>query len=439
MSRSGHILIAEDRPSLRRLMTRALEQVGYEITAVEGVASAEAQLTGTGFDLVLTDLKLGDGTGLDVLATSRDCQPKVPVVVVTAFGTVHAAVEAMKLGAVDFLEKPLEIDELYELVEAHLGNHAEAPRFEPPGAPPIIGSHPRFVAALRLLKKVAPTESTVLITGESGTGKELFARAAHALSARSSGPFVAVNCAAIPDTLIENELFGHEKGAFTGAHRQQAGKFEQATGGTIFLDEIGELKLEVQGKVLRVLEERVFERVGGGRPRRADARIVAATNRDLRHMVDRGAFRQDLFYRLDVFPVTLPALRDRPSDIPHLSHYLIEEIAQRLGQPPPDISPRALAHLQERPWPGNVRELANAIERALILVDGSILRQADLQQLDERPLAAADNDDRHRFREALTATDGNKHQAAAHLGISYRTFQRKVRHLDLEGFPKYRD
>ncbi len=435
MTRLGHILVVEDRPALRRLMARALEQVGYQVTAVESVTAGVDQFSESNFDLVLTDLKLGDGTGLDVLAACREYQPEVPVVVVTAFGTVQAAVEAMKLGAVDFLEKPLEIDELYELVESHLGSPSETPRFEPPGAPPIIGNHPRFLSALRLLKKVAPTQSTVLVTGESGTGKELFARALHALSTRHSGPFVAVNCAAIPDTLIENELFGHEKGAFTGAHRQQTGKFEQATGGTIFLDEIGELKLEVQGKVLRVLEERVFERVGGGRTRRADARIVAATNRDLREMVDRGTFRQDLFYRLDVFPVDLPALRDRPSDIPHLSRYLVEEISRRLDQSPLEISPSTLDLLQEQPWPGNVRELANAIERALILAEGSVLRRADLQLQSE---TLAPNDERHRFQQALLETDGNKHQAAARLGISYRSFQRKVRQLDLEGFPKYR-
>ncbi|MEM7582397.1 MAG: sigma-54 dependent transcriptional regulator [Acidobacteriota bacterium] len=435
MARNDRILVVEDRPSLRRLMTRALEQVGYAVVGVEDVESGRARLAENPFDLVLTDLKLGDGTGLDILAASKACQPETPVVVVTAFGTVQAAVEAMKLGAVDFLEKPLEIDELYELIGSHLRSSEEPPRLELFGSSAIVGNHPLFLAALRLLKKVAPTESTVLITGESGTGKELFARAAHALSKRSKGPFIAVNCAAIPDSLIENELFGHQKGAFTGAHRQQSGRFEQAAGGTIFLDEIGELKLDVQGKVLRVLEERAFERVGGGRTRSADVRIVAATNRDLRQMVDGGEFRQDLFYRLDVFPVVLPPLRDRSTDIPHLARYLVDRLSKRMDRTPPDISPEVMDLLIQQPWPGNVRELANALERSLILSEGSTLRRSDFLAL-ETP--SPGSDDAKRFREALVETQGDKQRAAALLGVSYRTFQRRVKQLDLEGFPKYR-
>lgn len=435
MPGSGHILIVEDRATLRRLVQRALEQAGYRVTAEENAAGGIRRLRGSRFDLVVTDLKLGDGSGLDILAASRENQPEVPVVVLTAFGTVQTAVEAMKLGAADFLEKPIEIDELYDLVRSHLGEADVAYRFEVPGASTIVGRHPRLRAALRLLEKVAPTDSTVLLTGESGTGKELFARAAHALSARKDKPFIAINCAAIPEALMENELFGHEKGAFTGADRRQAGRFELAARGTIFLDEIGELKLEVQGKVLRVLEERTFERVGGGQPIRADVRIVAATNRDLQQMVRRGTFRQDLFYRLDVFPIALPPLRERASDIPHLARYLLREIAQRFDRTPPDLVPETRDLLEEQTWPGNVRQLANMLERALILCEGTVLRPADLAPFLESTPAVSD---RQRIRQALTEAAGDKRQAAEILDMSYRTLQRKVRQFDLEGFPRYR-
>ncbi len=429
-------MIVEDRAALRRLMRRALRQEGYDVTVADSAADGRRLLAERRFDLVLTDLKLGDGSGIEVLADCRQHQPEVPVVVLTAFGTVQTAVEAMKLGAVDFLEKPLEIDDLYELARCYLGGNDGAARFEVPGAPAIVGRHPRLGAALRLLKKVAVTESTVLLTGESGTGKELFARAVHGLSPRAPGPFLAVNCAAIPESLMENELFGHEKGAFTGATRRQKGRFELAAGGTIFLDEIGELKPQVQSKVLRVLEERTFEPIGGGSQIRADARIVAATNRDLQRMVKGGEFRQDLYYRLDVFPIALPPLRERPSDVRHLAHHLTHEISQRLALPRPEISPDALELLEAQPWPGNVRQLANVLERAIILAEDRQLRASDLSSLFEVDPAPSE---RQRVREALSAAGGDKHRAAETLGISYRTLQRKVRQFDLEGFPRYRD
>ena len=432
---SGHILIVEDRASLRRLMRRALEQEGYSITVAESAAGGIQYLAEARFDLVLTDLKLGDSTGIDVLAACREHQPEVPVIILTAFGTVQVAVEAMKLGAADFLEKPLELDELFELVHSYLREGSATASFEVPGAPTIIGRHPKLGVALRLLKKVAPTASTVLLTGESGTGKELFARAVHALSPRVDGPFIAINCAAIPATLMESELFGHEKGAFTGAARRQRGRFELASSGTIFLDEIGELGLDVQGKVLRVLEERTFERIGGGAPIHCDARIVAATNRELSSMVHEGAFRQDLFYRLDVFPIRLPPLRERASDVPHLARHLTREISQRLDLPRPEISPDGLELLQNYTWPGNVRQLANVLERAIILGENRQLEAADLKSLFD---ADPSPDERQQIRQALAATDGDKRQAAEMLGVSYRTLQRKVRQHDLEGYPRYR-
>jgi len=307
--------------------------------------------------------------------------------------------------------------------------------FSPPGGPTIVGRHPRIRAALKLLSRVAETETTVLLTGESGTGKELFARALHALSRRRTGPFVAVNCAAIPETLLENELFGHEKGAFTGADRRQAGRFEVAGGGTLLLDEIGELGAGVQSKVLRVLEERSFERIGGSATLRADVRLVAATNRDLRAMVDDGGFRADLFYRLNVFPLELPPLRERASDVPAIARHLIDRAAERQERMAPRLEPEAGELLAAQDWPGNVRQLANVIERALILNEGSTLRVSDLRGVLE-PLAG--DVALEELRQALLETNGDKRQAAELLGVSFRTLQRRIKQHGLEGFPRYR-
>ena len=432
----GRLLIVEDRDSLRRMLERALGQEGYEVAAAADGRAGIRLLGERAFDFVLTDLKLPDVSGLEVLEASRTAQPRVPVVVLTGYGTVGTAVEAMKLGAYDFLEKPLEIDDLSRLIEEAIGERGEAAVFRVPGAPPIIGAHPRLRAAIRLLQRVGPTESTVLLTGESGTGKELFAQALHALSPRRGGPYVALNCAAIPETLIENELFGHEKGAFTGADRRQPGRFELAQGGTLLLDEIGELPLAVQGKVLRVLEERTFERVGGGRTMRADVRLIAATNRDLEGMVVAGELRSDLFFRLNVFPIELPPLRERASDVPLLARHLLEEIAHRHHAEPPRLEDAAAGLLAGEPWPGNVRELANVLERAVILSEGPTIRVSELRPL-LRPLTGSG--ERDRVKQALTAADGDKHRAAEILGMSYRSLLRKVKEHDLEGVPRYRE
>ncbi len=429
-----HLLVVEDRDSLRRLLQRALEAEGYEVTAVASGEDAIARLRVKAFDLVVSDLKLPGASGLDVLRAARSCHPAPPVLVMTAYGTVGVAVEAMKLGALDFLEKPLEIEELSARVKAALGG-TEPPFFSVPGGPAILGTHPRLRAALKLLERVAATESTVLLLGESGTGKELFARALHALSPRRSGPFVAVNCAAIPETLIENELFGHERGAFTGADRRQPGRFEQAAHGTLLLDEVGELPQAVQSKVLRVLEERTFERVGGSATQRADVRLVAATNRDLKAMVEEGTFRSDLYFRLDVFPIELPPLRDRASDVATLAPHLLAASAARHRLELPALAPDALELLSAQPWPGNVRELANVLERAVILSAGGRLDAAAIRPL----LSAASNEDElFRLRQALQTANGDKSEAARLLGMSYRTLQRRVKDWDLEGFPRYR-
>ncbi len=429
------LLVVEDRSSLGRMLERALSREGYEVTLTASAEEALPHLDRETFSLVLTDLRLPGASGLDVVAACRRVQPPVPAVVMTAYGTVETAVQAMKLGAVDFLEKPVDLEDLFRLVGPIVGRGGAANNFQAPGAPPLIGSHPRFRAALHLLARVAPTESTVLLTGESGTGKEIFARTLHSLSPRAGGPFVAVNCAAIPESLVENELFGHERGAFTGAMDRQPGRFELAQGGTLLLDEIGELPLGVQAKVLRVLEERTFERVGGRTTLRADVRLVAATNRDLAAGAGAGTFRQDLYFRLEIFPIHLPALRERPGDVPPLAEHLLARAAARLGRRPPSLAEDAAALLAAQSWPGNIRQLANVLERALILTDGSSLEASGLGPL-LAPLEAGN--ERERLKDALTETAGDKHRAAERLGWSYRTLLRKVKEHDLEGVPRYR-
>jgi DNA-binding NtrC family response regulator len=397
---------------------------------------------------VLTDLRLPDGDGLEVLRAARQRDPELPVVVLTAHGSVTTAVEAMKLGASDFLEKPVDLDDLVALVASLLG----APQRDGlPGAPvvpdapwstpagtEISGRHPKLRAALRLLRKVAVTDSTVLLLGESGTGKELFARALHELSPRAAGTFVTLNCAAIPAGLMENELFGHERGAFTGASSRQLGRFEQAQGGTLLLDEIGELDLSVQAKVLRVLEDRTFQRVGGALTLRADVRLVAATNRDLEAMVGDGTFRSDLFYRLDVFPITLPPLRERADDLPELCRHLLARLARRHGVEAPTLDDAAIARLAREPWPGNVRQLQNVLERAVILYPGQEIDAGELEEL-LHPLRERGTNAEDALRRALEDAQGDKGRAAEILGVSARTLQRRVRELGLEGFPKYRE
>jgi DNA-binding NtrC family response regulator len=440
MTQRQRVFIVEDRESLRNLMRKALQQEGYDILSAASGDAAMQLIEDQPYDLLLTDLKLPGASGIEVLRASRKRRPEIPVVVLTAFGNVHTAVQAMKLGAADFLEKPVEIDDLFKLTRELIGQDdsksSTTGAFQAPGGPLIIGKHPSLRASLRLLSKVASTGSTVLLTGESGTGKELFARSLHQLSARAHGPFVAINCAAIPETLMENELFGHEKGAFTGAHGRQTGRFELAKGGTLFLDEIGELALGVQSKVLRVLEERTFERVGSGRSIVADVRVVAATNRNLGSMVKAGDFRQDLYFRLDVFPIELPALRQRPSDISLLAPHLLRVTAERLGLPEATLSQGAMDLLREQPWPGNVRQLANTLERALILSEGGVLGEKELRGI--LTPTTSKRDWEGKIRHALAATGGDKQQAAESLGVSYRSLQRKIRQLDLEGFPKYR-
>jgi DNA-binding NtrC family response regulator len=406
---------------------------------------------------VLTDLRLPGADGIAVLRQSKESDPDCPVVVMTAFGTIENAVAAMKLGAYDFIQKPIDVDHLSILLrrlrehrQLRLENLLLKEEFQKlHRLPAIVGESPRIVEVSQAIQRVAPTDATVLLQGESGTGKELFARAIHQLSPRRDRPFVAINCAAIPSTLIENELFGHEKGSFTGANARQLGKFELADTGTIFLDEIGELELGVQSKILRVLQERRFERVGGTASIDVDLRIICATNRNLEETVKRGAFREDLFFRINVFPVTVPPLRARREDIDALVDTFVQRFARELGRPGLRISDDARAALRAYDWPGNIRELQNTIERAAILCDRGLIDVRDLnvatsthndaladavdlsgtlEEATQRTLRVVE---RMKITDALARTT-SRNEAADLLGITVRTLAAKMKELKID-------
>jgi DNA-binding NtrC family response regulator len=407
---------------------------------------------------VLTDLRMPNGSGLDVLRAARAADGDVPVIVMTGYGSVDEAVQAMKDGAHDFLQKPVDSNHLLLLVERALEQtrlrtenillrEEWSKRY---GFPRIIGESEAIKRVVAETQRVAQTEATVLLLGESGTGKELFARAVHHLSNRRDKPFVAINCAAIPETLIENELFGHERGAFTGAGERRLGKFELASGGTVFLDEIGELPLAVQGKLLRAIEEKSVDRIGGRGPVPVDLRIVAATNRDLRRAVDRGEFRGDLFFRLAVFPIEIPPLRERGEDVVLLARHFAAQIGNELRGREALISDASIAALRMHRWPGNIRELENSIERACILADDATLEPRDLGftvveardpktfgfdtsgTLGEAAARASALVERRKIADALVEHDGNKTRAAEALGVSYKTLLTKIRDYNLQ-------
>src|SRR5678816_1622938 len=386
MASVADILLVEDKDSLRRVLRLTLENAGYTVAEAIDARAALNEIADSRHRLVLTDLRMPNGSGLDVLRAARAADPDVPVIVMTAFGSIDEAVQAMKDGAHDFLQKPVDSNHLLLLVEraleqARLRTENVLLREEWSrryGFPRILGESHSLKRAVGETQRVAQTEATVLLLGESGTGKELFARAVHHLSARRDQSFVAINCAAIPETLIENELFGHERGAFTGAGDRRLGKFELASSGTVFLDEIGELPLAAQGKLLRVIEEKVVDRIGGRVSLPVDVRVVAATNRDLKTDVENSAFRRDLFFRLAVFPLEIPPLRDRESDIVLLAKHFAADLGKELRGREAQLSPEAIAALQQHQWPGNVRELENAIERACIISDTLVLEPSDL-------------------------------------------------------------
>jgi DNA-binding NtrC family response regulator len=380
MKNTDPLLVVEDQEALRTLLRTVLAAEGFEIEEARDLHGALRAIGRRRFALVLTDLRLPDGDGQEVLSAALGSDPGVPVILLTAYGTVSDAVAAMKRGAFDFLEKPIDNRRLVTVVRKALthGSRARAslvpgePVSAAPESPDILGESAALRAALDQVRRVATTDATVMLTGESGTGKELFARQVHHLSGRRRHPLVAINCAAIPETLLESELFGHEKGAFTGAIATKRGKLEIADRGTLFLDEIADLPPVLQGKVLRALEEKRFERVGGNETRSVDFRLIAATNRNLGDMVATGAFRGDLFYRLSVFPIVVPPLRNRGEDIPLLArHFIARFAAEQKRAGPVALSPEARKAILDHPWPGNVRELENTIERALILGEGS--------------------------------------------------------------------
>ncbi|MBS1876238.1 MAG: sigma-54-dependent Fis family transcriptional regulator [Acidobacteria bacterium] len=435
------ILIVDDDPGFRALLQTILKGEGYDVQTTGSIAAAIRAGAQQQFHIVLTDLKLPDGDGLAILRRWRENGWQTPFIVITGFGTVPSAVEAMKLGAVDYLGKPLSSpDELRILVQKALAGQRvanerdvlreeNAARFSTGN---IIAEHPSMVRTLALVRKVAATNATVLVTGESGTGKEILARLIHDNSTRADRVFVAVNCAALSPTLIESELFGHEKGAFTGAGGQHSGRFERAHGGTLFLDEIGELDANLQTKLLRVLQERTFERVGGARQITVDVRVVAATNRDLKSQVKDGAFRQDLYYRISAFPIEAPPLRERGSDIVKLARFFLGRAARDMGKPAPGLSTEAEAALMSYAWPGNVRELENMMERAAILADGEVALD-DLAIADDapsRPLRFTDIE-RKAIEDALADNGGNRTRAARQLGISLRTLQYRLKEYGL--------
>jgi len=458
------LLLVEDKNELRAMLRKALERNGHSVDEASDGSAAIQKLRNKRYQMVLTDLKMPGASGLDVLRESKQADSTIPVILLTAFGSVDEAVSAMKEGAFDFIQKPVDLDHLkllveratrqQELLRENLILREEfASRY---GFPRIVGESPAMRDVSQQLQRVAATEATVLLLGESGTGKELFARAIHHISDRRDQPFIALNCAAIPENLVENELFGHEKGAFTGAGNRKVGKIELAQRGTLFLDEIGELPLASQAKLLRVLEERRFERVGGTQPVDVDVRIVTATNRNLETRIHEKLFREDLYFRISAVPITIPALRERGDDIDILTEHFLEKFCRELGKPLLSIRKEARRRLREYAWPGNVRELQNAIERAVILADGCeithellVCKPAAVNtdsapanlvpetfswegSFDEVTARAQLHVERVLLENALKDSRWNKTRAAEKLGITPKTLLAKMRATGLE-------
>ena len=463
MTAPAQILIVEDRDSLRTMLRLALERQGHAVLEARDEPEAVRLLQHSQPAVVLSDLRLPEGDGFGVLRASKEIDADVPVIVMTAYGSIEDAVRAMREGALDFLAKPVDPDHLLLLVARALDQRRMVTEnllmkeelAVRRGAPQLVGDDPALRKMFASLQRAAATDTTVLLEGESGTGKELFARSLHALSPRADAPFVAINCAAIPETLLETELFGHEKGAFTGAFQRKPGKFEMAHHGTLFLDEIGDLPLSLQAKILRALEEKRFERVGGTVSLQVDVRLVAATNRGLRAAVAARKFREDLFFRLSVFPITVPPLRERQGDIPVLAKYFVERFCRDMKKRPLALSLPALDQLRAYRWPGNVRELQNCIERAVILTDGdSILpRHLNLSFVEEAAPASSGSPleqldltgsltdvtrrvtgevEKLKIQQVLQQTENNKGRAAEVLQVSYKTLLAKLKEHRIE-------
>jgi len=458
------LLLVEDKNELRTMLRKALERSGYTVDEAPDGTAAIQKVRARRYLLVITDLKMPGASGLDVLRETKHADAAIPVILLTAFGSVEEAVTAMKEGAFDFLQKPVDLDHLKLLVqraarqqemlrENLLLREEYTARY---GFPRIVGEHTSIREISQQIQRIAATDSTALLLGESGTGKELFARAIHHLSNRREQPFVALNCAAIPEGLVENELFGHERGAFTGAGARKVGKMDLAHHGTLFLDEIGELPLSIQAKLLRVLEERHFERVGGTQLIEVDVRIVVATNRDLQKLMQEKLFREDLYFRISAVPITIPALRDRGNDVQLLADYFLDKFSRAFAKPGLELSSDAKQRLLEYRWPGNVRELQNTLERAVILADGLTIRADGLQLPSPKPDAesvpqgmlpekfswegsleqvtqrAAGHVERVLLESTLRDCQWNKTRAAERLGVSPKTLLAKIRAAGLE-------
>lgn len=437
----ARVLVVDDEEGIRSFVAESLERDGHAVKQVADGQSALDALACASFDLLLTDLKMPGIDGMELVRRARARWPECEIIVLTAHGTVSSAVEAMKLGAHDYLTKPLASPtELRLIVQRALEHRALAMgplRERMRGAPPLSFGDPAMTPLLDAVQKVARTTASVLLLGESGTGKSLVARAIHEASPRAHGPFVAVNCAALPTNLIESELFGHEKGAFTGAHAQRRGRIELAEGGTFFLDEIGELSTELQAKLLRVVEERQFERVGGTRTMHAEVRWVAATHRDLRIAIQQGQFRQDLYHRLAVFPLQLPPLRARKHDLLPLAQSLLAEVSAEVGRPSMTLSEDAKEAILAHDWPGNVRELRNALERGSIVASSNVIDAVSLA-IEPRhehgatvPAGSLEALELDAIKRALDENDGNRKRTAAALGIGLRTLYEKLRRYGL--------
>jgi Nif-specific regulatory protein len=457
----GRILIADDHDSLRRGLAQALAEAGHDIEEAPNGNAAIEKLHEAFFDVIVSDLKMGGSSGLDVLKTAKTLHPSCAVILMTAFGSVSTAVEAMKAGAFDYVQKPFEVEEMEVKIDKALEmrrmqhqidylRHAQGDIYD---FDRIIGSSGALEKVLSVVRKVARSNTTVLVRGETGTGKELIAGAIHHNSHRASRNFIKVNCAALQENLLESELFGHEKGAFTGADKQRIGRFEQADGGTLFLDEIGDMSANTQAKILRVLQEHEFERLGGTRTIKVDVRLIAATNRDLTTMVESGAFREDLYYRLNVVTIEMPPLRERKEDIAPLAGFFIRRFSGELKKKVDGLEAEALKLLTRYHWPGNIRELENAVERAMLLAEGSQIAVEDLRLGDtgtfSSPREAAsilkipptgiplEDIERLAVVEALKMSNWVQKDAAELLSISPRVMNYKIKVLGIE-FPRGR-
>lgn len=452
MPSAGRVLVVEDHESERRAVSQILKSQGFTVFGAEDADKAVGYMD-ENIDVVLSDLHMGDVSGLDLLQLWKKKHPETQFILITGHSSINSAVEAIKSGAFDYITKPVNPDELIHLIRRAVESLQKDKEIDNLrrrldqkfGLDQIIGQSKLMKDVFARIQRAAPVDSTVLILGDSGTGKELVAQALHHNSPRKNGPFVAVNIAAVPPSLVESELFGHVRGAFTGATDKRMGRFEQADGGTLFIDEVGDFELPLQAKLLRVLESLTVTPVGGHEDRKVNVRVLAATSRDIRKMVDQGTFREDLYYRLNVVSITLPPLRDRPDDIPILVDHFLKEITENKHTAPRRVSPQVMRRLMSYRWPGNVRELRNILESMMVLADGEILTENDLPEsiTTTTPKESTPRDlpigmkmeelERLAISKALDQCAGNRTRAAGRLGISVRTLQRKLRHLEKAG------